>query len=111
MLHLQVWVLDSNPGLLPTDRSDVARVMTEIGKIPVPLRSRDDMIKHLQVRHPQLCSDDASHLAIGTYRPLVRYARTATSRPILPSACCRAIPVRSKNGGHHGATIVTRPCA
>ncbi len=45
----QVWVLDSNPGRLPRDRSDVARVMAEIGHIPVPLRSRDDLLAHLQV--------------------------------------------------------------
>ena len=46
----QVWVLDSNPGLLPKDTSDVALVMEEIGHIPVPLRSRDDMVAHLQVQ-------------------------------------------------------------
>lgn len=46
----QVWVLDSNPGLLPKDKSDVARVMNEVGDIKMPVRSRDAAMAHLEVR-------------------------------------------------------------
>lgn len=40
-LPKQVWVLDTNPGLLAKDNSDVAKVMDIIGDIKVPLPSRD----------------------------------------------------------------------
>lgn len=46
---LQVWVLDSNPGLLPKDKSDVAKVMDEVGDIRMPARSREAVLAHLQV--------------------------------------------------------------
>lgn len=46
---MQAWVLDSNPGLLPKDKSDVALVVEKIGIIPMPLQSRDDLMAELQV--------------------------------------------------------------
>lgn len=46
---MQAWVLDSNPGLLPKDKSDVALVMEKLGEIRLPLQSRDDMAAELQV--------------------------------------------------------------
>jgi hypothetical protein len=42
-------VLDSNPGLLTKDKSDVALVMEKLGEIRLPLQSRDDMATELQV--------------------------------------------------------------
>ena len=48
-LRGQAWVLDSNPGLLPKDKSDVALVMEKLGEIRLPLQSRDDMAAELQV--------------------------------------------------------------
>lgn len=59
---LQVWVLDSNPGLLPKDKSDVARVMDEVGDIRMPARSREAVLAHLQVI--SLCFMTASHRQI-----------------------------------------------
>ena len=52
---MQAWVLDSNPGLLTKDKSDVALVMEKIGKIPMPLQSRDNMIAELEVLQAVLC--------------------------------------------------------
>jgi hypothetical protein len=57
-------VLDSNPGLLPKDKSDVALVMEKIGKIPMPLQSRDDMIAELQVPKTELHHQHVQHTCL-----------------------------------------------
>ena len=61
---MQAWVLDSNPGLLPKDKSDVALVMEKIGKIPMPLQSRDDMAAELQVAREKCMQAASDHCHI-----------------------------------------------
>ncbi len=45
---LQVWVLDSTVGRSGSTDTDVDNVMTEIGKVPLPVPSRDALYKHME---------------------------------------------------------------
>mmetsp|Transcript_1895 Transcript_1895/g.5548 ORF Transcript_1895/g.5548 Transcript_1895/m.5548 type:complete len:333 (-) Transcript_1895:642-1640(-) len=47
-LPRQMWVLDSNPGLLPKDTGDVALVMESISHLKGPMASRDAMMVRLE---------------------------------------------------------------
>ena len=82
----KVWVLDSNPGVLPTDTSDVAKVMDAISDIKVGAATLgNSRIRVLQklVMHARCLRDQRRQRRISGSQPCGIHSFLGTSIPVV----------------------------